>query len=243
MREAVGAGLPLAGVGCAIRRALIEQIAAARGGQPFDADSLTEDYELGLTIASMGAPMTMAEVVEAPDGLPVAVRAYFPDTFETAARQKARWMIGIALAGWDRTGWAGARRLGDHWMRARDRRAPIALAVLLAAYCALPLWTIGIVAHLLGGPAPPAVEGWLATVLGINGVLLAWRVAMRVHFTRRIYGWGEGAKAVPRLIVGNMVAMAAARRALTRYVAMLRGARVTWDKTAHHFPETSEIPT
>ncbi|MGJ3628815.1 hypothetical protein AB5I41_21435 [Sphingomonas sp. MMS24-JH45] len=42
-------------------------------------------------------------------------------------RQKARWMIGIALAGWDRTGWGGDRRVAEMWMRfsrpARWRRS------------------------------------------------------------------------------------------------------------------------
>ena len=39
-------------------------------------------------------------------------------------------MTGIALAGWDRIGWGGRQRFGDHWMRMRDRRAPLAVLVL-----------------------------------------------------------------------------------------------------------------
>lgn len=38
--------MPLAGTGCAIAPAMLAAIAAARGGDPFDATSLTEDYEL-----------------------------------------------------------------------------------------------------------------------------------------------------------------------------------------------------
>ena len=47
VREAIGAGLPSAGVGCAIARDALDAL-AGRNGAPFDPDSLTEDYELGL---------------------------------------------------------------------------------------------------------------------------------------------------------------------------------------------------
>ncbi len=45
VRSALGAALPLAGVGCAIRRDALERLAAGRG-TPFEPQSLTEDYEL-----------------------------------------------------------------------------------------------------------------------------------------------------------------------------------------------------
>ncbi|MBC7987089.1 MAG: glycosyltransferase, partial [Sphingomonadaceae bacterium] len=48
VRQMLGAGLPSAGVGCAISRAMLGAIADERGGAPFDEASLTEDYELGL---------------------------------------------------------------------------------------------------------------------------------------------------------------------------------------------------
>jgi adsorption protein B len=38
--------MPLAGTGCAISPAMLAKIAQARNGDPFDASSLTEDYEL-----------------------------------------------------------------------------------------------------------------------------------------------------------------------------------------------------
>ena len=56
----IGAALPLAGVGCAIRRDMIGRIAELRGGAPFDATSLTEDYELGLTIRALGGRTLLA---------------------------------------------------------------------------------------------------------------------------------------------------------------------------------------
>ncbi len=53
VREAVGAAVPSAGVGCAIARDVLGTIAGASDG-PFDPESLTEDYELGLRIGAAG---------------------------------------------------------------------------------------------------------------------------------------------------------------------------------------------
>ncbi|MBN2973227.1 glycosyl transferase family protein [Roseomonas aeriglobus] len=235
VRSSVGAGLPLAGVGCAISRPLLGKIAALRGGHPFDADSLTEDYELGLTIAAMGGRMRFAQVQTA-DGPPVAVQAYFPKDFLPAARQKSRWMIGIALAGWDRIGWGRAPHLGEWWMRLRDRRAPIGIIVLLAAYMASVLMVIcGLID--LWGTDMPSLPGSLVTLLYLNVVLLLWRMLVRAYFVHRLYGWKEALRSAPRMLIGNLVAMEAARRALTRYLAMLRGAPTRWEKTAHQFPD------
>lgn len=105
VRTAIGAGMPLAGTGCAVAPWIVARLAAARGGDPFDPVSLVEDYELGLRIAELGGRGLFARVTDAEGGL-VAVRAYFPATLTAAVRQKSRWITGIALAGWDRTGWA-----------------------------------------------------------------------------------------------------------------------------------------
>ncbi|WP_326524967.1 glycosyl transferase family protein [Sphingomonas sp.] len=237
VRSTIGASLPLAGVGCAVSRTMLDRIARGRGGTPFDPASLTEDYELGLTIAAMGGRTALAEIAERPGARPVGVHAYFPAALDTAVRQKTRWMLGIALAGWDRTGWGHRAGIGELWMRMRDRRAPLAMLVLAAAYASLLLWLAG---RMLG--RPPAIEGWLAVILAINGFFLLWRLVFRAAFVARRYGATEAWLSIPRMMVGNIVAMIAARRALFRYVAMLRGAPARWDKTAHQFPRPATPP-
>lgn len=245
VREALGAGLPLAGTGCAIARAALARIAAANGGAPFAPDSLTEDYELGLRLRAAGASRAFVRLPEHAGGRPVAVRGYFPATIAAAVRQKTRWLHGIAFAGWDRLGWdrLGWDRLGwggglaENWMRLRDRRAPLAALVLACAYAAIMLLAVQIVLGLaFGSPLPslwPVSPLFLATTL-----LLGWRIAMRVVAVTRAYGWREGLRSAPRLVVGNMIAIAAAWRALRCYVAAgRRGGRVVpWDKTGHSFP-------
>lgn len=239
VREALGAALPFAGVGCAIDRTLLGRIALARGGPPFDESSLTEDYELGLTVAAMGGRTKLARARDADGGL-IAVRAYFPAALGAAVRQKARWMTGIALAGWDRIGWARAGALGEHWMRMRDRRATLAIPVLAIAYLALVAWGLMLGVHLVTGTALPDVGGALRTLLTANLALLGWRIAMRMRFTGHAFGWVQALLSVPRLFVANLVALLAARRAITIYLPTLRGKQPVWDKTTHHFPESGE---
>lgn len=235
VRQALGVGLPLAGVGCAISRALLEVVAAARGGEPFDANSLTEDYELGLHIAALGGQTIMARVHEYRGGPVVAVRAYFPSSLNAAVRQKARWMIGIALAGWDRIGWGRRFAWRDHWMRMRDRRGPLSVVVLAAAYLTLVANALSLLIHTMLGAAPTPLP-LPDFVIAANAMLLGWRLAMRAAFTTAAYSWREGLWSLPRVLVGNIIALLAARRAIMRYVAMLRGAAIEWDKTAHVFP-------
>ncbi len=241
VRTALGAGMPLAGTGCAIAPDVLAMIAQARGGDPFDASSLTEDYELGLRLAELGARGIFARIATADAGTVVAVRAYFPGTMRESIRQKTRWMTGIALAGWDRTGWARPRAFADHWMRMRDRRAPLAVVVLAVAYVAMPLWATSLVLHwLIGEPAPPVsaypTAFWLFVA---NAALLGWRLALRMLFTGRSYGFREALWSLPRFVVGNLVSLIAAPNAVLRYIGMLRGAAPVWDKTRHEFPDLS----
>lgn len=240
VRQSLGAAMPFAGVGCAIRREMLARIADARGGDPFDETSLTEDYELGLTIAAMGGRTDFVRMSERPYGAVIAVKAYFPDRFSAAVRQKARWMTGIALAGWDRTGWGALGRLGDHWMRMRDRRAVLEIPVLAFAYGALVLWVASWGAHELAGISPPALPPWTRWLLTFNLYLLGWRLLVRAAITGSAYGWLDALLSVPRAFVGNIVALAAARRAVFAYARILAGSVPQWDKTAHHFPDDAE---
>lgn len=233
VRGAIGAALPSAGVGCAIARAALDRLAGRRG-LPFDGDSLTEDYELGLRLGGGGGRTAFVRIAAAPGRPVVATREYFPSTLSAAVAQKSRWMLGIALAGWDRLGWSGG--LAERWMRMRDRQSLLAALLLVAGYTALLLWT----ARTLGtfaGLEPVAISEPLRILLLINGGLLAWRLLMRFAFVAHAYGWREGLRALPRTIVGNFIAILAARQAVSHYAAA-RGA--VWEKTDHAFP--NEVP-
>lgn len=229
VRTAIGASLPSAGVGCAISRDALAALAEARGA-PFDPDSLTEDYELGLRLRFMGRRAAFVRLSAGPGRYVVATREHFPATLDAAVAQKARWMTGIALAGWDRLGWQGG--LAERWMRLRDRQSLLAALVLAAAYLALFLWVALLIADWLTAYTLPPFGPALNALLAINSALLLWRLAMRFGFVASAYGWREGIRSLPRTITANIIAMMAARRALGRYLS----GRTQWDKTAHVFP-------
>ena len=231
VREAVGAGLPAAGVGCALDRVALRRLEGDRTGSgPFPRECLTEDYELGLRIAEFGGRSRFLRV-RGDDGHLVATRAFFPDTLSGAVRQKTRWVHGIAFQGWDRMGWGGG--MAERWMRLRDRRGPLTAIVLLAAYCLVVVSGLLALLQEAGVPRPWETSPAVQVLVIVNLVIFAWRAVLRFLFTAREYGWAEGLRAVARIPLANVVAIMAGRRALLGYVRSLRGELVAWDKTSH----------
>lgn len=243
LRARLGAPMPFAGVGFAVRYSLLELLALRQGGTPFAADSLTEDYELGMAFAAMGARTKFVER-HGDDGRLIASRAYFPDKIDQAVRQKTRWMRGIALDGWDRLGWAAsmgkrppANIMGGLWMLWRDRRAPLAAAAIFAAYLALLLtllawgWTAWLGTHI----ALPVGDD-MRLLVALNFLLLLWRGVFRAWHSGARYGWAEGALALARIPIANIILIMSAWRALLGYARARRGRTHVWDKTTHIFP-------
>jgi adsorption protein B len=232
VREAVGAAVPSAGVGCAIARDALAAIARTREG-PFDPDSLTEDYELGLRIGAAGGRGAFVRLPAADGSGLVAVHACFPHTIDASVRQKARWITGISLAGWDRLGWQGG--FAERWMRLRDRRALLAALVLAAAYAALLMWgTAWGATRLFDRPLEATIP---LPLIVANLVLLGWRMIMRMAMTRASHGWRMALLTPLHMLIGNIVAMMAAVRAFALYARLVRHGRLRWDKTAHVFPD------
>jgi adsorption protein B len=231
VRDALRAGLPTAGVGCAIARQALVALDRNRGGDgPFAAECLTEDYELGLGVSELGGRARFVRC-RAADGRLVATRACFPARLDWAVRQKTRWVHGIAFQSWDRLGWS--RRPVDLWMRLRDRRGPLTALVLAVAYLLLLMVSLGWLSHLAGFAPAPETSRLMAVLLAVNFAGFMWRAAWRYAFTAREYGRAEGIRAVLRIPVANVIAIMAGRRALAGYVASLGGRSPHWDKTSH----------
>jgi adsorption protein B len=232
VRDALGAALPGAGVGCAASRNALERLAARRSdGRPFAEDSLTEDYELGLAIAANGGHCRFVRA-RGEDGRLIATRALFPDWLAGAVRQKSRWVLGIALLGWDRVGWSGGAI--ERWMRARDRRGPLTALVLMAGYILLLLTGLLGIAVIAGMAEPIRLTPALTALLAVNSLAFVWRTAARFAFTAREYGVAEGLWAVLRIPLTNVIAIIAGRRAVFSYIRTLAGRVAAWDKTEHH---------
>ena len=239
VRDALGAALPAAGVGCAIARPVLAELARVRpDGRPFDASALTEDYEMGLRIAELGGRSKFLRLRDNAGRL-IATRAYFPSTLVTAVRQKTRWLHGIAFQGWDHMGWGSSS--GEAWMRLRDRRGPIGALLLAIAYVLLAVAGVTFALNLAGLAPEIEISSGLKLLLYVNFAALVWRAAWRFYFTRAIYGWREGVRAVLRIPVSNIIAIMAARRALMAYARTLRGSAPLWDKTSHdRHPSTTQ---
>lgn len=234
VRDALGAALPAAGVGCGLSRAALARLADRRAAEgwagPFSPEALTEDYELGLHLSRGGRGSRFLRLRDARGDL-VATRSYFPARLAPAVRQKTRWVHGIAFQGWERMGWHFSPI--ELWMALRDRRGPLTALVLAVAYLLLLVDAVLLGAEAAGwqGSAPLSTALRLMLVASFVGFL--WRSGMRAAFTAREYGAEEAFRSVLRIPVGNIIAIMAGRRALVAYLHSLRTGTVAWDKTAH----------
>jgi len=244
VREALGAAVPSAGVACAFERGMMGWIADDLGGAPFDPGSLTEDYELGLRVAARGGKAALVRIPATAGSGVVATREHFPTTLEAALKQKTRWLLGIALQGWDRVRWQGG--LADRYMLLRDRKALLNAFVVLLAYAAASAYAGALAlrwalaqTHML--PAIVPGGSFLSGLLTLTSLLLIWRLLVRAAFTGRMHGRSEALRSIPRAFVANVINFLAALRAIRRYLRLaVSGGAARWDKTAHRFPD--QIP-
>lgn len=233
VRDALSTCLPAAGVGCALDRGMLQDMARMMDnvhGGPFSVESLTEDYELGMRVDAAGGRSRFLRV-RGDDGQLVATRAFFPSRIDAAVKQKSRWVHGIALQGWDRLGWQGG--IAERWMRLRDRRGPFAALVLACGYTFFILAGFFILLGGLGVERPWQGDPLLSFLILANLSFFLWRALVRFCFTAREYGLVEGFRAVLRIPVANVIAIMAGRRAMAAYIGTLGGAKVKWEKTEH----------
>ena len=238
MREALGASIPSAGVGCAFSRDALSKLSARTRGKPFDARSMTEDYELGLNLTGGNSRGIFARIHDQ-HGQLVATQEFFPEKLTDAVRQKSRWIAGISLSGWDRLGWQGGWR--ENWMRLRDRKAAVAAIVLAVAYIAAILTGFLTLAEMVAVYKMQPVSRLLAILLVVNAGFLIWRLLLKSCFVFALYGLREALLSIPRTIVANLINILAARRAIGHYVGQLVGHPVNWEKTAHFYPDAKDI--
>ena len=255
VRSRLGGFIPSAGVGTAYRREVIERLTEQNGGEPFDSESLTEDYFAGLQVHRLGYPQLFVvppgafpaeqewNAAKAGSGTPLgneATRAYFPRTVRQAIRQRSRWAIGIALQSWQRFGWdAGAGQLYWLW---RDRKGllnhPAAMLANLVFFYAVGRlagarltdgdWHLGMLGAL------PAAVAWL---LLANVILLAWRLVVRGAFGWSVYGWRHALATPLRAPFSNLINCCSAIGALAKFVAArLSKQPLAWTKTEHSYP-------
>lgn len=121
-------------------------------------------------------------------------------------------------------------------MRLHDRRAGLAALVLFAAYLATFCYGLQLLLHMAFALPLSALPQEMDVALLCTAFLMVWRLGFRFLWSTRAYGWKEGFRSIPRVFVGNIIAMMAARRAIGMYIRQLAGGAVVWDKTRHQFP-------
>jgi adsorption protein B len=254
VREAIGAFVPCAGVGCGFGRKCLDFLRALHHGDVFGEGALTEDYQLSLEIKVAGFNVGFAKNVLV-DGTQggraarwskkqyIATRAYFPDTFATAVRQKTRWITGICLQTWQMRGWCGS--FAVRYALYRDRKGLLGhvacfagYPVMLAAF-GLSLW------HAADPRVIVAVFRHTAMIYELLYAVIAvsvWRIGQRAIQVARMYGPVAGLISILRFPWGNLVNGCATFRAVYRYVySRCTRETLSWSKTAHVFPtETND---
>ena len=260
VRSALSGMTPSAGVATAFSRAAIEALRAERNNEPFNTGSLTEDYDVAHRLHRLGfesrfiryyarttryrqawfgkgqVPYQRRELV--------ATKEYFPDRWTTSVRQKARWMLGISIMGWRQLGWFGD--LSNRYFLFRDRKALFTAPTGVMAYILLlqqlAYWGAERIDPDLEGLPPLVTQHWLEVLVMVNLGFLLNRLFYRLWFTGRTHGLGYVWLAPVRMILANLIGFGAFWRASRIFFGhLITGKSITWDKTDHAFPSSSEL--
>ena len=232
VRPLLGGFVPGAGVGTGYRREALEKLSEACSGRVFEPEALTEDYENGLMMFRLGCSQAFVPPMRSREGSYLATREYFPLTWRAALRQRTRWVMGIALQGWQRHGWGTS--VGEFYWMWRDRKGLIANPLGLAANLvfiyglATAMWT----------RVPPLSS----RIVDYTLVLALVRLAVRMTCVRRVYGTGFALGVPFRAVYANVLNSAATFQAIARYaIARARRRPLRWLKTDHAFPASSAL--
>ncbi|MBU2166699.1 MAG: glycosyl transferase family protein [Alphaproteobacteria bacterium] len=260
VRSALAGMTPSAGVATGFHRLAMMALVKEKNGQPFNTDSLTEDYDVAHRLNALGYPSMFVRyharvprqrkawfregTVDVMRRELVATKEFFPDSMTTSVRQKARWMLGISIMGWVQLGWFGG--LVNRYYLFRDRKALFTAPVGLFGYL-IVLQVLGVLLLEWVWPSfmdlPPVIEKrWVWMVVGFNLIFLINRILHRAWFT----GINHGLKHVPltpvRIVTSNLISFGAFWRATRQYLGhLITGRPIAWDKTQHAYPSLSEL--
>jgi len=260
VRSALAGMTPSAGVATAFHRQAMLALVSEKAGQPFNTDSLTEDYDVAHRLSALGYP---SEFVRYHARVPrqrkawfrkgsvdyrrrelVATREFFPDKASTSVRQKARWMLGISIMGWKQLGWFGSAV--NRYYLFRDRKALFTAPVGMFAYI-IVIQVLGYLVIELIWPRvvdlPPVVDRhWVWILVTINFLFLLNRLVHRAWFTLVNHGIKHVWLTPVRIVVSNLISFGAFWRAMKQYIShLVTGRPIAWDKTQHSYPSLSEL--
>lgn len=233
--------IPSNGVGTGFARGILDDLARERGNRVFDPVSLTEDYEIGVHVHECGYKQLFAPLRDGDRGW-VATREYFPRRVRSAIKQRTRWVTGIALQCWERTGWRGSWRT-RYWFW-RDRKGLITNPLTLLTNLLFTVGLTDLVASAASGrPWAFAVSNPKIIALCMMTLALqCLRLGIRMVCVERIFGLLFALGVPLRAFHANLVNCLASFGAVWRYGnARLRGRPLVWLKTEHAYPSRDAL--
>ena len=240
-RQFSGSFIPSNGVGTGFAREILEELARERGNRVFDPASLTEDYEIGLHVHQCGYRQLFSPLKCSDKGW-IATREYFPRKIRSAIRQRTRWVTGIALQCWERSGWRGSWRT-RYWFW-RDRKGllsnPLTFVTNLVFIIGATDWVASITEQRPWqfAIANPRIVALCAATLALQSL----RIAIRMICVGRIFDYVFALAVPARMFHGNMINCAASFAAMCRYAsARLHGRPLVWIKTEHSYPSRDAL--
>jgi adsorption protein B len=239
VRNHFNVAIPSAGVGTAITRKAMLSFRGSDRKALFSAESLTEDYELGLKAFQIGINQKFSccyLISEEGKRNYIATREYFPKLFQRSVRQKARWGQGIVFQGWRHLGWFGSGL--NRIFLFRDRKALFGNCFGL---CGFIFFIVGFGFLLFDRSHQTftfASDLVFFPLIQINFLILINRILQRTKAVFRVYDLPLALTVVPRWPISVVVNGCAGFLALKNSVLSLATRRPpVWVKTEHELPE------
>ncbi len=248
-REAMSAVVPSAGTGFVISHPILDCF----GEEPLcPEDSLTEDYKLSLILAEKGyrTHFVLEKVPRLTDTHTVrwdyvATRSFFPETFQTAVRQKTRWIYGITMQSAKVSEIFKPSALGfsARYSLYKDLKAKLSNLMVLPGYMVFIYFIVSLFVNIpLMYPRHTLAYG-LCVFLTF---MMVFRQIMRAVAITNFYGFKSMTVAcllpplMPvRLVWGNIINMAATFQAWKLFFfgkgTKKKKKKVAWSKTDHTF--------
>jgi len=252
VRPLLGGFIPSAGVGTGYRREALQKLAESSSNRVFEPEALTEDYENGLKLFRLGCSQAFVPLSRSYEHEPkgrsntseersesdqrnfVATREFFPNNFRNALRQRTRWVIGVALQGWQRYGWSG--RPGEMYWLWRDRKGLVANPLSLASNV---VFLYGLATQMWMRATPLAAHLVIMTMC-----LQTLRMGVRMTCCARVYGIVFALGVPVRAVYANVLNASATFLAIWTFAASrVRGRPLKWVKTEHAFPNRAALLT
>ncbi len=258
-RHSMGALVPSAGTGFVLSKEILDKY-GSHGILPVN--SLTEDYLLSWTLFSKGIQMYF--VLEGVNRVNynnkqitefVATRSMFPNSFKTAVKQKARWILGITMQSLGVKDVLKVKNvsLAGRYSLYKDQKAKYGNLLVLVGYPVLAYFIASLFFDL---PAmyPKESLAWKLCIL-VTFMMIA-RQTYRGIAIYNVYGMRSVffACSLPpflpiRLLWGNFINLAATlsafrqkifgnqRKTTKKLAAPGASKKLVWDKTDHSFLE------